>query len=712
MRTIADIDGDGAKDVFAAVDYESSGPVGLYWYKYPSWKRYTIADSVNFRGDDLASGDIDNDGDIDLVATIDNNGKVYWYENPGPDKIIRVMSWNAHFIGECRGYVKEITVADLDGDGQVEVVARSKTQLSLFKKKQGLFWVKREVAIHPREGMAVGDLDNDGDLDIVLNGFWLATPTDLVSGQWKEYEIDPVWYSQSTGGWEDNAANVVVTDVNGDGHQDVLICHSEKTKWPISWYEKSPRDSEKWTEHRVLDVFNYCETLVAADMDNDGDIDIVAGEMKKSIWTGELIILTNGGKGLNWQKKVIANQGIYHGLIDDIGNDGDVDIIGCRDYNKPPIEWWENLSNDVRQWRYLSVDQSRPKNQMGKMGLVFDDINRDGNLDIIAGTFLYLNPGNDLQYPWEKIELYQNMDVYFSVDVDGDRISDLIGVAENNIYWLEATNGKADSWRAIKIAEIPEGRTQGYVKAHIFPGSKPELIFSRGKNLFYIQLPESHPEKGNWNIVRISSDVEEEGVAAGDLDRDGDTDIVAVSADGHHIVWFENTGRNSEDWPMHVVGVSELWSDRVEVCDINNDGRLDIVSTEESRGLLINSKIYWFEAPSDSKKGRWKRHTVDTLRSVNSMSVADMDQDGDIDIVVAEHTDQYTENASDNLTVIYENNNNGEKFFPKVVERGPHSSHLGARVVDLDKDGDLDIVSIGWKQYMYVHVWENLNVKK
>ena len=148
-----------------------------------------------------------------------------------------------------------------------------------------------------------------------------------------------------------------------------MICHSEKTKWPISWYEKSPRDSEKWTEHRVLDVFNYCETLVAADMDNDGDIDIVAGEMKKSIWTGELIILTNGGKGLNWQKKVIANQGIYHGLIDDIGNDGDVDIIGCRDYNKPPIEWWENLSNDVRQWRYLSVDQSRQKNQMGKRGL-------------------------------------------------------------------------------------------------------------------------------------------------------------------------------------------------------------------------------------------------------------------------------------------------------------------------------------------------------
>ena len=62
----------------------------------------------------------------------------------------------------------------------------------------------------------------------------------------------------------------------------------------------------------------------------------------------------------------------------------------------------------------------RPENQMGKMGLVFADVNNDDLMDIIAGSFIYLNPGNKLINSWSRVELPKNIDVYFSLNIVGD----------------------------------------------------------------------------------------------------------------------------------------------------------------------------------------------------------------------------------------------------------------------------------------------------
>lgn len=90
------------------------------------------------------------------------------------------------------------------------------------------------------------------------------------------------------------------------------------------------------------------------------------------------------------------------------------------------------------------------------------------------------------------------------------------------------------------------------------------------------------------------------------------------------------------------------------------------------------------------------------------MGIADIDGDGLIDIVAAEHTDQKDESARDNLTVVYLNRDRGQVWGPQVAERGPHSSHLGVRLVDLDNDGAPEIVSIAWSQYKDVHLWKKV----
>jgi hypothetical protein len=87
------------------------------------------------------------------------------------------------------------------------------------------------------------------------------------------------------------------------------------------------------------------------------------------------------------------------------------------------------------------------------------------------------------------------------------------------------------------------------------------------------------------------------------------------------------------------------------------------------------------------------------------MDVADVNGDGSVDVVVAEHTDQSGQGAADNLTVIYLNHGAARSWAPRVVERGPHSSHLGAKLVDLDNDGQPELVSVGWAQRS-VHLWK------
>lgn len=80
-------------------------------------------------------------------------------------------------------------------------------------------------------------------------------------------------------------------------------------------------------------------------------------------------------------------------------------------------------------------------------------------------------------------------------------------------------------------------------------------------------------------------------------------------------------------WARHIVGNSLKWLDRISIVDINQDGRLDIVSTEETQDWTNNANIHWFEAPLEPKSGGWQRNTVATLRSVSSMDVIDFDRE-------------------------------------------------------------------------------------
>jgi hypothetical protein len=94
----------------------------------------------------------------------------------------------------------------------------------------------------------------------------------------------------------------------------------------------------------------------------------------------------------------------------------------------------------------------------------------------------------------------------------------------------------------------------------------------------------------------------------------------------------------------------------------------------------------------------WTATLLVSQGSTNSLRVADLDRDGDMDVVTAEHYGA--------LEVVAWENSGAGSFTPHTVDSG-FESHFGVKPADLDRDGDLDLVSIAWNAPQYIHLWRN-----
>ncbi len=722
IREVGDIDGDGYPDIVARNELGSELPV-IVWYAYPDWTRHVLGSAANYRSDDLELADMDADGDLDLVLAIDEPGQVYWLENPRPAGN-PAEPWPARHVAGTTpgggGYVKDLEVQDFDADGRPDIAARTNRHVYVFAQDGPIGgpagWRQLlSLAIPDHEGMSSGDLDGDGDTDLLLNGFWLERP-DEPAGAWPRHEIDPRWYTQSGTGWQDNNAKLLVVDMDRDGRQDALICHSEREGFPISWYHAENPRGGPWTEEVVVERYDYCHTLQAGDIDLDGDVDIVTGQMPKASDPDEIAVLRNRGNALGWDKEIIATSGIYHGVLGDIGADGDLDLVGCRNWDQRPIELYENRTVEpgppLERWTYIQVDDARAKwgdfdepAFLKYFGLAMGDLDGDGDDDIASGRYAYQNPGGDMHATWPRLDLGANVDAMLITDVDGDDRADLIAEALPDVLWLEAEQPDlaGGSWRTRAIASIPptgHRNSQGYALGDVSGDGRPEILLGAGDGIHAIGIP-PEPETGQpWPAMRIAAGGVG-AVAPGDIDRDGHLDLASiVDGSGGRIAWWRNPGDGSGDWPrFELGGIDRGYADRVEVGDLDGDGRLDVVVTEEDQPEDAVYGTFWFQQPDDPISDGWPRRTIALQSTTNSLDLADMDGDGDLDVVTGEHR------GAERVTV-WENRSGAAEWTPHGVGQG-HESHLGARAADLDADGDLDLVSIAWDDYRFLHLWRN-----
>lgn len=349
-NVIGDFDGDGNLDVAMGKSQWGEGEPRVVLYRnlgaIDQWSEpIVLAKEINSNCGAIAL-DLNGDGRTDFA------GKDFLLNAGGDPAKFERGTWN------FGNQVHDMEAADFDGDGQLEVVLNlqhsPKPAVMLFRKKPGSGpadpWERTRIldvkmkpgstrkkpmgevhaAISPR---GIGDLDGDGDLDIAWVGSWLEN-ADGKGRQWRNHENLTF---KPDGKWG-RAVRCWVADIDGDGANDIVQTVCDAPGQPVVWMRNAKGDGSVWEERRVPYAGGEpgdFHSLVVADFDLDGDMDIYADEMEhlhvplRRVGKIAMIVWENlDGKGGDWkQQNIVTGLGGHQAQAADLDGDGDIDIV-------------------------------------------------------------------------------------------------------------------------------------------------------------------------------------------------------------------------------------------------------------------------------------------------------------------------------------------------------------------------------------------------
>jgi hypothetical protein len=344
-KAAGDVDGDGYVDLMAA----SASGGGLFWYRHPDWTKHRIAEGTFTT--DMAVADISGSGCLDVV--IPSNEGLMCYVNPlgrGDDPAFD--PWEAVNLSPEGARMHDVQVADLNGNGRLDVVTRHQSgfgkrlgnQVHLWVQKDLHSWQHRAFACPHGEGLEVADLNGSDRLDVIIGGRWYENPGDVLEGEWVEhlYMLPERFCRQ----WTNGDVVVRAGDLTGDGRLEIVLSPAEGSG-RLSWFAAPADPAEPgWVEHVIEPELDHAHGLRLADMDGDGALDIVVAKMHQATAPQEVAVYLNQGQGRSWEKHVVATTGSHNIALVDVGSTGRLDIYGANWNNRAStggaIELWLN----------------------------------------------------------------------------------------------------------------------------------------------------------------------------------------------------------------------------------------------------------------------------------------------------------------------------------------------------------------------------------
>ncbi|RKX64564.1 MAG: hypothetical protein DRP42_06180, partial [Tenericutes bacterium] len=231
--------------------------------------------------------DVDGDGDVDMVGSAIYAPEITWWENKDGSGI----TWIQHVVTNSFGSASAVYAADLNGDGYTDILGAGMSDSKIA------WWEN----------------------------------TDSIGTQWDEHIID-----SST----DNAYSIIAADINNDGYLDVLS-YDHDTADKVSWWENTDGSGTAWVRNTIDDDF-WAISVSAADINGDGDMDALGAAPYSYI--NDVVWWENSDSiGTEWTKHLVVGGhiGVWSLYSADIDDDGDLDILGAAAIvNK--IIWWEN----------------------------------------------------------------------------------------------------------------------------------------------------------------------------------------------------------------------------------------------------------------------------------------------------------------------------------------------------------------------------------
>jgi len=701
----ADLDADGDTDVLSASIDDNS----VRWYENDGNETFAVRliDGALTGTRIVRTRDMDADGDLDILSASFDDAEVYWYESdltdtpPGtPPAFTRRLVTNA----APGSWAAE--PADIDGDTMPDIIAGCCDDGTLA-------WYRNDGASPPAftlagtvnagiEGLrfvSASDVNADGATDVIT----ASDGDDAIRVHLSNGAADPTFTELVLTQSATLATSVFPADLDGDSDTDIL--YTSRGDNTVGWFESNGAPIPSFTERLVTTGAPGAQSVVAADIDSDGDIDAATaeGNIDRVVWyeharvlnadtLATFATLADAIDAASDAQTLLAELGHFDA---DCAPILDFSGVALRIESEGDIARPAPTSTLLAQGATLAAALGHDIAISGRLevpggataALRADSAVVSGPILLGAGAVLDASGGIEiLGVPsFTTFFVSDSVDVPVSVaigDLDGDGADDVVSASRDagQILWHRSSGDPTPEFKQSVLSDA-QAEPLSVALDDLNGDTLPDVVAASRDDNTVSWYPNSGAEPFFGAPVTISATaLGARAVALADMEPDGDVDVISVSGSSDEIRWHINEGGEAPTFSTSVLVNDAFDARTVAIGDLDGDGDADILNASGGDDAIV-----WYRNDG-AGSAPFASFVIDAAASnAQDVAIADLDKDGDLDIAAA--------SRDDNTVAWYQNNGQPSPMFTKRIITQDALFASAVAIGDLNDDGAIDIVS-------------------